>query len=205
MTLVQEWQYPEGYLDFISGLHPDPPQTFASTEGQHGYETARVIFSYLPPFFTEDPYLRDLIWAMAIELDAVRAALDDILASFFIEMSPSWGIAEWEEFTSRIVAPSVLTEVQRRALVKAELNAEQRLLEDFVKFTAEFNDVDPSLVTITEDFANYIVEITVQGSLSASQEAEFEFAIREILPAHLDVDFTYGGFIAGVNLAGDVV
>lgn len=205
MTLVQEWQYPEGYLEFVAHLSEDQPGAFGSTQGEHGYETARVVFSYLPPFLTEDPYLRDLLWAMSIELDAVRAAIDDILASFFVQMAPEWGLQEWEKFTGRPVAPSVLTEVQRRALVKGELNAEQRLLEAFAAFTSEYNDVDPALVFVTEDIANYLVEVFVQVGLSVAQQAEFEFAFREILPAHLDVDFTYGGFIVGVDLVGDII
>jgi hypothetical protein len=205
MTLFTEWQYPPGQLEFIASLYPDLPEAFASTEGQHGYQTARQIYSYLPNIFTEDPYLRDLMWAMAIELDAVRAALDEILASFFVRHAPEWGLRLWEEFSGRIVAPTGLTEEQRRSLVLSEMNTNQRTVDDFRTFVENFTGVDPSLIFLTEDFANYEVDVIVQVGLSAEQAAEFEHSFRRIVPAHLQINFAYGGFIAGVNLAGDTL
>lgn len=205
MTLFTTWQYPAGYLDFVERMSPDPGNVFASTEGEHGYQSARVLFSYLPEMFTEDPYLRDLIWAMAIEIDAVRAAIDSILAAFFVEHTPEWGLRLWEEFTGRIVAPTGLTEEQRRALVSQEIISGQRTRQDFIDFIISFTGVPPELVIVVEDFANYQVEVTVQVGLSDEQKAQFEFAFRRLLPAHLEATFAYGGFIAGVNLAGDTL
>lgn len=206
MTLFTEWQFPAEYLDFVSHLSPDPEYSFGSTEGEHGYQTAKVLFSYLPPFFTEDEYLRDLIWAMAIEIDAVRAALDSILSSFFVQFAPvDWGLALWEEFGGLITNPTGLTEFQRRALVLQELNTGQRITQDFIDFVVSFTGVPPEVVFVIEDFVNYEVEVTVQVGLTTEQQTAFEYAFRRLLPAHLDVTFAYGGFIAGVGLAGDTL
>jgi hypothetical protein len=207
VTLFTEWQFSPEQLEFFRRTYEDPAGVFGSTEGEHGYQSARVLFSYLPEFLTEDPYLRDLIWAMAVEIDAVRAALDDIARGWFVRHAPaSWALALWEDFVGRLPAQGGLTTAQRRAAVLAAVTLGARTLRDFRALVAEFAQVDENVVIIQEDFANYQVSVTVQAGLTDAQKTELEFQFRRFLPAHLEVtSFSYGGFIAGVALAGDTL
>jgi hypothetical protein len=205
---VAGFGYPFTWLEDVAlvgvALSSTPVFT-GSTLGVHGYESARVLFSYMPPFLVEDPYLRDLLWAMAIEFDHLRAGLDTLVDAQFIDYAPEWALRLWEEFVGVLVAPSSLTEAQRRARVKQEVWIGARTLADFEAFTAEFFGVDPSEVVITEDFGTYTVQVIVSIGLTEAEQEAFQFAFRRFLPAHLAVNFVFGGFIAGINLAGDIV
>lgn len=203
MSWATGWQFPEAYLEWvhekiISVAH----EPFGEITHEHDYHSAHALLSYQPSLFHEDPYWRDTVDAFGKEIDVIRATLDSILEGFFVAHAPEWALRRWEEFVDVSVAPGGVSDQDRRAAVLAKLVVGPKTVADFLALVESFFGLEGNIV---EDFANYSVEFNVYGAPTAAEQEAFEKILRAYLPAHLALTVNYGGFIAGVSMAGDVV
>lgn len=202
-TWAYGWQYPPGFLEFVQARILDVAhEPFGVLEPEHDYDSAHVVLSYQPSLFHEDPYWRDLVDAMAKELDVAHALLDRVLEAFYVAHAAEWGLRRWERMVGADVAPTGVSDGDRRAAVLARLRLGPRTVADFEALVESYFGLTGQVV---EDYAGYAVEFNVYGAPSDEEQEAFERVLRELLPAHLAMTVNYGGFIVGVNVAGDVI
>lgn len=202
-TWAYGWQYPAGFLDFVHKKALDVEhEPFGAIGHLYSYHSAHVLMHYQPMLFQEDPYWRDLLDVMGLELDAVHATLDRILEAWFVAHSAEWALQRWEATTGVGIAPSGVSVEDRRAAVLTKLGTGPRTVEDFEALIGDFFGLNGVVV---EDYANYAVEFNVYGNPTAEEQEAFETLLRELIPAHLSMTVLYGGFIVGVNMAGDTI
>ena len=198
------WQFPPEFLDFIQTAipsDPDPSPGYGEVFTIYDYAEGHLILYYQPPYMAFDPYLRDLANAMGEEMSVYRATLDRVLEAFYLEHGPEWGLRLWEAMSGVAVAPDNVTLSRRRAVVKSRVQIGPRTLPDFLGFIQFFTGNDGG---IAENYSAYDVDVSVFAALTTEEREAFEEAFERSLPAHLGVNsYSYGGFIAGVSMAGD--
>lgn len=140
----------------------------------------------LPPFVREMREMALLLKVEQPEIDRLEAAIDEMIAQFYIS-SATYSIDDWEkEF--EIEKNSTLTLNQRRAQLLAKLNtrttATVKMLENLVK-TVLGNDC----VEITENCQDYSFTITVRSDYVLENMAVAKDAVYKARPAHLNYEF----------------
>ncbi len=199
------WQMTQGHIDHLQvAIAPDPSPSpgFGEVVTVYDYATGHQLLYYMPDYLQEDPYIRDIMDAMGEEISVVRATLDRLLEQSFFEQTVEWGLQLWEAEAGVAVAPDGISDLDRRAAIKSRIVIGPRTLTDFETWIENyFAGTDAA---ITENYATYSIDVTVYDFKSPAEQAAFEQALQEALPAHIDLGtVTYGGFIAGVSKAGD--
>jgi len=196
------WQHaPELITHAPGAVVPNPDSGPGVVESAGGYVSVWLLLSYLPSVFTYDPYIRDVMNAIATEFDQARLAIDLVLDGSFVEHCPEWALRIWEAQAGLLVDPDGVSLEDRRSAVRARIHPGPISYDSFLEFADRF--FPGTEVGIVEDYADYAVEVSVYSAKSDEEKASFEAAFRRALPAHLSATFVYGGFVVGVNTAGD--
>lgn len=152
----------------------------------------REMLTYLPWYYQGSSVMQAILEASGAEFDALRAALDGVLDQAFV-VRASWSLDRWE---SELGLPPVLgwTDQQRRERILSKLRGFGTATIARIKAYAE--TFEYGTVSVSEDvlgFALYIRFVDTRGI--PAKMAEFQAAIREIVPAHLDITFLFTYFI----------
>lgn len=129
-----------------------------------------------------------ILSAEQAEFALLNANIGDVLAQFFVDTA-TWGLAYWERVVGvETVESKPISE--RRAVIKAKLRGAG------VVTSAHIKDVSESWyggeVEIREEFADYKIVVKFVSSIGVpSNLIDVDTALREIIPAHLDVAFEF--------------
>lgn len=150
------------------------------------------MMSYLPWYYQGSAIMTALMDSGGMEMDSLRAALDGILDQAFASKA-TWGIDRWE---SELGLPPVLgyTDQERRERILGKLRGFGTATLARVKAYAETFQYGE--VSVVEDYGSYAVHITFIGTSGIPAKlADFQAAMRAIIPAHLDISYIFTYFI----------
>jgi hypothetical protein len=164
------------------------------------------IVDYLPRYYNAFQQIMGAALTEGNESIRMFAKLRELLDQFYV-ISATWGLSRWEQFLGITVDENKPID-QRRSVVISKLRgigvANVALIQNVAEsyFGGE--------VEVGEDNANYTVVVTFVGEHGIPQNlSDIENAIREIVPAHLAINyvFTYMTFgdLTGYGLTfGDI-
>ncbi len=122
------------------------------------------------------------------EFGALNAAVHDVLDQFFIDTA-TWGLANWERVCGIATDLSKPIE-QRRAVVKSKLRGIGTVTVALIKNVAEA--YANGEVEVTENVAPYTIGIRYVSALGVPDNiADIQRALREIIPAHLAIAYSF--------------
>jgi hypothetical protein len=144
----------------------------------------RAMHDYLPLYYADI----DIIDREADEVAQINAAIYDVLAQFFVDTA-TWAIDRWERIFG-ITTDAAKPIEQRRSVIKSKLRGVGTVTTALVESVAEsYANGD---VMVTENNASYTVTITYVSALGVPPNlSDIQAAIRDILPAHLAVNFVF--------------
>lgn len=153
-------------------------------------QAGKRMLSYLPKLYETSRVMQSKLDAEGQEIDALRQALDEVLAQTFVQTA-TWGLDRWEEELG-LPPGTGLPDQERRERILSKLRGYGTVTIDVVKAVAE--SYERGRVEVIPDPPSYTVTIKfvdtrgVPSALPLLQEA-----LRAVIPAHLDIryEFTY--------------
>ena len=146
------------------------------------------MFDYMPRDYEGYRESRVIIQTEAAEFEALNAAIADVLEQFDVDTA-TWGLVYWERICGISTDESKPVE-QRRSVVKSKLRGIGTVTVALIKNVAEswYNGE----VEVTELPSLYTVKIKFVSKLGVpSNLTDIQNALREILPAHLAINFEF--------------
>lgn len=148
----------------------------------------RNIFDYLPRVYEELLESREILNAEQAEFERLNANIDDVLAQFFVDTA-TWGLAQWERVVG-VVSDANKPIAERRSVIKAKLRGAGVVTVAHIKDVAE--SWYSGETEIREEFADYKIVVKFVSSYGVpSNLGDVEAALREIIPAHLTLEFEF--------------
>ncbi|SDE96816.1 hypothetical protein SAMN04488542_10456 [Fontibacillus panacisegetis] len=163
------------------------------------FELDRLIekdmFDYLPKYYApkddEDSkpgIVVNLINQEVEELIHLNLQIKDVLKQFFIDHA-TWGLASWETICG-IPVDNNKPDEQRRSVIKSKIRGAGTVTLSVIKNVAD--SFQNGEINVEENFADYEVVITFIGKRGVPpNENDVRTALREIVPAHLNLKFKY--------------
>lgn len=146
------------------------------------------MWDYLPRYYRDSKNVLSIIEPEASEFSGLNAAILDVLNQYFID-SATWGLSRWEKVCGIPIDESKPYD-QRRSVIKSRIRGMGTVTVAFVKSVAqayEHGDLE-----VQEDNSRYTVVITFIGTRGVPASLpDVEAALREIIPAHLAIEFTF--------------
>lgn len=146
------------------------------------------LFQYLPNYYQDIREFQTLIGTENEEVEQLSATIDGVLEQFYVDTA-TWGLANWELICDIPVDESKTIE-QRRSVIKSKLRGIGTVTVALIKNVAEswYNGE----VEVTEQPSLYTVKIKFISKLGVpSNLADIQNALREIIPAHLAINFEF--------------
>jgi hypothetical protein len=148
----------------------------------------RDMFDYMPKDYEELAESSAIVTAEASEFETLNADVADVLDQFFVDTA-TWGLDMWESICG--IATDISKPYdQRRSVIKSKLRGYGTVTTAFVQSVAESyanGDVD-----VIEDPANYTITVKFVSEIGVPPNLpDIEQALRDIIPAHLAVDFAF--------------
>lgn len=154
-------------------------------------EAGNRILERMPPYYLTSYVMRSVWDAQGHEIDRLNDTLDEILKQFFVNTA-TWGLEKWETALGLPVDESKAVE-ERRANILAKLRASQTATHKLLQSVAE--SFEYGVIKIVEDIENYALKIIfVDAKGVPPNVADFQKAMRETIPAHLNFEFVYNFF-----------
>lgn len=151
-------------------------------------EFDRNIFDYLPAFYRELRESHAILSAKQAELERLNSDIDDVLDQFFVDTA-TWGLDDWERVVG-VVTDDRKPINERRAIIVAKLRGSGVSSVELIKNVAESwygGETD-----VREENAEYKVVVKfVSTNGVPTNLGDVETALREIVPAHLDLSFEF--------------
>lgn len=147
----------------------------------------RDMSDYLPRYYDESKDVRNLIEREAGELQVVNAEIQTVLDQFFVDTA-TYSLDRWEVIYG-IPTDHTKTIQQRRAAIKARQRASGTVTRAMLMNLARayYN------VEITENPSAYEIIINGVGTNGIPPILEdFKKVVREVVPAHIAITFTFG-------------
>jgi hypothetical protein len=150
------------------------------------------IMGYVPRYYETSRLFRALSQARGEELDQVTGALDRILDQFFARTA-TWGLTDWEKELNLQPEPG-FSHQERRDRIVAKLRGYGTCTISLVKQVAEA--YEKGAVEVIQDHGLYkiIIKFVDTGGIPPNLD-NLRAAVREIVPAHLGVEFAYNYLI----------
>jgi hypothetical protein len=148
----------------------------------------RDMKDYLPKYYDDSKVATNIIDRESDEFAQLDAQIKDILDQFFIDTA-TWGLDRWEKMCG--IYPDLSKPIeQRRAVVKAKMRGVGTVTVALIKSVAEA--WYGGEVEIEERSAEYTVVVGFTGRHGVpSNLADIEAALREIIPAHLAIEYEF--------------
>lgn len=163
------------------------------------FELERLIksdmFDYLPRYYVsmddhnnQSGIVDNLLHQEAGELVHFNLQMKDVLKQLFIDHA-TWGLARWEAICG-IPFDDDKPEEQRRSVIKSKIRGAGTVTLAVIKNVAD--SFQNGEIKVEENFAAYEVVITFIGKRGVPpNENDVRTALREIVPAHLNLKFQY--------------
>jgi hypothetical protein len=150
------------------------------------------MFNSLPPYYESIHEMRIIEQTEGTEIDGLLQSMAEVLDQAFID-TVSWGMDRWESELGIPINISKPIE-QRRSVVLSKRRGYGTVTVSLVKNVAEA--YANGEVSVTEDNANYLVIITFISIHGIPENlTDIKNALRELIPAHLDISYAYNYFI----------
>lgn len=146
------------------------------------------LFQHLPDYYQNVREFQTLIGAENEEVEQLQITIDEVLEQFYVDTA-TWGLSHWERICGIPVDENKPIE-QRRSVIKSKLRGIGTVTVALIKNVAEswYNGE----VEVTEQPSLYTVKIKFISKLGVpSNLADIQNALREILPAHLAINFEF--------------
>lgn len=177
----------------------------------------RAMYDYMPKYYEDIREARAIIDAESAQFEQLHADIADVLAQFFVDTA-TWGLTNWEricgipnggyKFTTfyrmeklgvtfddleqfswgeiETAYPKDLDE--RRSIIKSILRGYGTVTKTHIQNVVEaYANAD---VEVIEDYANYKIVIRFVNQYALPRDIDkIKEIIREIVPAHLDVEY----------------
>ncbi|GAK03243.1 phage-like element PBSX protein XkdT [Geomicrobium sp. JCM 19037] len=154
---------------------------------QYKRDIAQSMYDSMPSYYGELRESRAIIDAEAVMFERLQDDTRDLLLQFSVNTA-TWGLANWERVFA--LDGDGLTYAERRSNIRARMRGAGIATVAHIKEVAE--SYDGGAVDVTEHYADYTVTITFVGTRGVpSNLADTERALREIIPAHLAVEFEF--------------
>lgn len=143
---------------------------------------------YLPDYYQNIREFQTLIGTENEEVEQLSATIDEVLEQFYVDTA-TWGLANWERICGIPTDESKLID-QRRSVINSKLRGIGTVTVALIKNVAEswYNGE----VEVTEQPSLYTVKIKFVSKLGVpSNLTDIQNALREILPAHLAINFEF--------------
>lgn len=148
----------------------------------------RDMGDYLPLYYRDSRTVDNLLYIESAEFADLNAEMADILAQFYIDTA-TWGLANWERICG-ILTDETKPIDQRRSVIKSKLRGVGTVTVAMIKNVAE--SFDNGEVAVIEDNATYTVTIKFVSTRGVPANIDdIQNALREIMPAHLAVNFLF--------------
>lgn len=164
-------------------------------------DNGKELVSWLPRFLQDDSNVQGVIDIISRETDLLDDSWEDVLDQLFVQTA-TWGLKYWERLLRFPEEPAGISVADRRVLILSKLKSSK--VESGIQFR-QVLDIYTTSYTITADAVAGTIAIDATFNPSDYTEAQLETIIRSIVPAHFSLTITYGGFIVGVNTAGDTL
>lgn len=149
---------------------------------------------YLPTYYAlhdnegQPGITSNLITQETKELLELNLRILDVLEQFFVE-SATWGLAYWENICG-IPVDETKPWDQRRSVIKSKLRGAGTVTLAVIKDVAD--SFENGEIRVEEIFSEYKVVITFIGTRGKPpNEPDMRQVLREIIPAHLELEFRY--------------
>lgn len=148
----------------------------------------RDMADYLPKYYGDVTEAMNIIERESAEFEQLNADIKDVLDQYFIATA-TWGLSYWERVCN-IATDESKPYDQRRSVIKSKLRGMGTVTVEMIKNVADsYTNGD---VEVTEDNVNYTVVITFTSVIGLPPNVEdCQSALREIIPAHLGIDFVF--------------
>lgn len=146
------------------------------------------LFQYLPNYYQDIREFQTLVGTENEEVEQLGATIDEVLKQFYVDTA-TWGLSHWERICG-IPIDEIKPVEQRRSVIKSKLRGIGTVTVALIKNVAEswYNGE----VEVTEQPSLYTVKIKFISKLGVPPNlADIENALREIIPAHLAIDFEF--------------
>lgn len=148
----------------------------------------RDMFDYGPREYEDFRESSALVKSEAAEFERLQAQIAEVLAQFFIDTA-TWGLSRWERLVGVMTDESKPLS-QRRSVVKAKLRGVGTVTVGLIKSVSE--SWYAGEVEVTQDTAKYLVTVEFVSSYGVPENLDdVERALREIIPAHLQLAFKF--------------
>ncbi|KQL21871.1 phage portal protein [Cytobacillus solani] len=146
------------------------------------------MFDYGPREYEDFRESNALIKSEAAEFERLNAQIADVLSQFFIDTA-TWGLSRWERLVG-VTTDESKPLSQRRSVVKAKLRGVGTVTVDLIKSVSE--SWYAGEVEVTQNTTQYLVTVEFTSSYGVPENLDdVERALREIIPAHLQLAFKF--------------
>lgn len=148
--------------------------------------------TFQPPIYETSRVMRSYLQATGSEFDLVNQAINEVLNQFYVRTA-TWNLDKWEVELNLPPDPS-LTDSERQDRIVSKLRGFGTCKISIIKSVAE--SYDKGTINVGEDFANYtIIVYFVDTTGVPSNVDDLKKALRDIVPAHLEIIYKYNYFI----------
>ncbi|QGG55965.1 putative phage tail protein [Paenibacillus sp. FSL W8-1187] len=152
------------------------------------YSLAEQMMGMLPKYYEDALAAIAIIEREAAELAFASGQLDEAFRQFFLETA-TWGLSRWEEACG-ITASGSKPLDQRRSLIKSRLRGAGTVTLAVIRSVVD--SFENGEISVEEKFGDWKVVVTFIGKRGVPPNlADVKSAVREILPAHLLLEFQF--------------
>jgi hypothetical protein len=154
--------------------------------GSESRDYEKVLKDYLPSYYYDIKEVMEVIKDEATEFQDYQMEIEEVLNQFYVDRA-TWGLEKWEEACG-ITTDETKTLLDRRGAIKTKIKGIGTVTVERLKNLADsFYNTE-----IKEDTANYRITIMILGIRGVPTDITvMQKALREMVPAHLAVDFVF--------------
>lgn len=148
----------------------------------------QAALSYLPSLYERSRVMQSILQAEGVEMDALRQAIDETLDQFFARTA-TWGLDRWEEELALTPAADQ-PDSERQDRIVSRIRGTGTCTISVVESVAEAYVM--GAVSVAEDIPVYSITVTYIDTHGVPpNEDDLRAAVRAVVPAHLDIIYTY--------------
>lgn len=153
---------------------------------------ADKIMAYMPEYYQNSRIMSALVAAVGRELDCLKAAINTVLTWNYVRTADESGLAVWEK---ELDLPPGQAETidERRARIISLLRGPGTATIRAIKTLAE--SYDKGVIDVAEDYSTYTIIRFVDTTGIPSNIEDLKKIVREIVPAHLALEYEYNYFV----------
>lgn len=150
------------------------------------------MMGYIPGYYQSSRIVKALSQSRGDEVDGLVGAIDQTLDQFFARTA-TWGLADWEKELNLQPEPG-FNDQERRDRIVAKLRGYGTCTISLVKQVAEA--YEKGAVEVIQDHGLYKIIIKFVDTAGIPPNIDnLRAALREVVPAHLGVEFEYNYLI----------